>query len=161
MCRFLQKIPPTKCLILAFIHFADCNHWCRSKGSITSSGQVTNEHDCSNSNITHNWKCIPTTTTKLYVYFLFHLSCYPSLTQTTKCSKIPTLKVRESFGNHYVLVYFNLTRAPGSFLVISALKAINLWLSTERACNAKLAFHLQCGKNFGCTDSPSQSLSIA
>ena len=117
-----SKIPPTKCLILAFIHFADCNHWCRSKGSITSSGQVTNEHDCSNSNITHNWKCIPTTTTKLYVYFLFHLSCYPSLTQTTKCSKIPTLKVRESFGNHYVLVYFNLTRAPGSFLVISALK---------------------------------------
>ena len=112
-----SKIPPTKCLILAFIHFADCNHWCRSKGSITSSGQVTNEHDCSNSNITHNWKCIPTTTTKLYVYFLFHLSCYPSLTQTTKCSKIPTLKVRGSFGNHYVLVYFNLTRAPGCFLV--------------------------------------------
>ncbi|CAH3193525.1 unnamed protein product, partial [Porites evermanni] len=43
----------------------DCNHWCRSRGSITSCGQVTNEHDCSKSNITHNWKCIPTTTTKL------------------------------------------------------------------------------------------------
>ncbi|CAH3190537.1 unnamed protein product [Porites evermanni] len=43
----------------------DCNHWCRSTGSITSSGQVTNEHDCSKSNITHNWNCIPTTTTEL------------------------------------------------------------------------------------------------
>ncbi|CAH3177130.1 unnamed protein product [Porites evermanni] len=42
----------------------DCNHWCRSTGSI-SYGQVTNEHDCSKSNITHNWNCIPTTTTKL------------------------------------------------------------------------------------------------
>ena len=27
-------------------------------------------------------------------------------TQATKCHKIPTLKVRESFGNHYVLVLF-------------------------------------------------------
>ncbi|CAH3192318.1 unnamed protein product [Porites evermanni] len=42
----------------------DCNHWCRSTGLI-SYGQVTNEHDCSESNITHNWNCIPTTTTKL------------------------------------------------------------------------------------------------
>ncbi|CAH3167427.1 unnamed protein product [Porites evermanni] len=42
----------------------DCNHWCRSTGSITY-GQVTNEHNCSESNITHDWNCIPTTTTKL------------------------------------------------------------------------------------------------
>ena len=83
------------------------------------------------------------------MYFLFHLnSFYPSLTQTTKCSKIPTLKVRGSFGNHYVLVYFNLTRALGCFLVISALKAINLWLSTERACNAKLALSFTMRKKF-------------
>ena len=82
------------------------------------------------------------------MYFLFHLSFYPSLTQTTKCSKIPTLKVGESFGNHYIVVYFNLTRAPGSFLVISALKATNLWLSTERACNAKLALSFTMWKKF-------------
>ena len=82
------------------------------------------------------------------MYFLFHLSFYPSSTHTTKCSKMPTLKVRESFGNHYVLVYFNLTRAPGRFLVISALKAINLWLSTERGCNAKLALSFTMWKKF-------------
>ena len=61
--RFLEKSPhqlPYSC----GIHFTDCNHWCRSTGSI-SYGQVTNEHDCSESNITHNWNCIPTTTTKL------------------------------------------------------------------------------------------------
>ena len=47
-------------------------------------------------------------------------------TQTTKCYKIPTLKVRESFANHYVfLFYFNVTRsrAPGSFLFLSAFEA--------------------------------------
>ena len=63
----------------------------------------------------------------MFSYFLTLPSLYPSMTQkTSKCSKIPTLKVREAFGNHYVLVYFNLTRALGSFLVISALKVINL-----------------------------------
>ena len=37
----------------------------RSGISSTSSGQVTNEHDCRKGNITHNWNCIPTTATKL------------------------------------------------------------------------------------------------
>ena len=62
--RFLKN-SPTNCLIHASNHFADCKHLCRSKGSITSSGQVINEHDCRKGNITHNWNCIPTTATKL------------------------------------------------------------------------------------------------
>ena len=48
-------------------------------------------------------------------------------TQTTKCYKIPTPRVRESFANDYVLFYFyfNVTRsrAPGSFLFLRAFEA--------------------------------------
>ena len=62
--RFLKN-SRTNCLIHASNHFADCKHLCGSKGSITSSGQVTNEHDCRKGIITHNWNCIPTTATKL------------------------------------------------------------------------------------------------
>ena len=80
-CCIYREIPPTNCLILASIHFADCNHLCRSTGSITWTYgrfrgfyfRFTNKHYCSKSNITRNWNCIPTTTTDLQVSFLFHL----------------------------------------------------------------------------------------
>ena len=58
-----------------------------------------------------------------YFMFFFKLaSFYLSFTHKPQCSKILNLKARESFGDHYVSVLFNVTRAPGSFLVISALK---------------------------------------
>ena len=64
-CTAFVKNCPYQLSYSCAIDFADCNHWCRSEGSITSSGQVTNKHNCRESNITHNWKCIPTTTTEL------------------------------------------------------------------------------------------------
>ena len=110
----------------------------------------------------------------MFFFFLIVIVLPLFLTQTTKCSRIPTLKAREFFGNHYVLVFFvclflfffNVTRVQGSFLDLSALKIktddqCNIGLSKERACNQNLPVHLQCGKNFGCTHSPSQILSIA
>ena len=63
--RFLEKFPLPIALFLCPFIFADCNHLCRSTGSITSSAQVTNEYDCSFRYKVPNWNCIPTTTTKL------------------------------------------------------------------------------------------------
>ena len=65
----------------------------------------------------------------MFFFFVIVLSLF--LTRSTKCSRIPALKAREFFGNHYVLVFlfvclfvffFNVTRVQGSFLVIRALK---------------------------------------
>ena len=64
-CTAFVKNCPDQLPYSCAIDFVDCNHWCRSNGSITSSGQVANKHNCSESNITHNWNCIPTTTTEL------------------------------------------------------------------------------------------------
>ena len=64
-CTAFVKNCPYQLSYSCAIDFADCKHWCRSEGSITSSGKVTNKHNCRESNITHNWKCIPTTTTEL------------------------------------------------------------------------------------------------
>ena len=61
------------------------------------------------------------------LYLLTHgapLACFARESSATKCFKIPTLKVRESFGNHYVLVLSLLDKSG---------------LPNERACNAKLA----------------------
>ena len=83
---------------------------------------------------TYVWKFFKMLCFKILLFFMFFflivivLSLF--LTQTTKCSRIPTLKAREIFGNHYVLVFFvclflfffNVTRVQGSFLDLSALK---------------------------------------
>ena len=83
---------------------------------------------------TYVWKFFKMLCFKILLFFMFFflivivLSLF--LTQTTKCSRIPTLKAREFFGNHYVLVFFvclflfffNVTRVQGSFLDLSALK---------------------------------------
>ncbi|CAH3182026.1 unnamed protein product [Porites lobata] len=56
----------------------DCKHLCHSTGSITRFGQVTNEHDCSRSNITNNWNCIPTTATKFLCGMKWDSVCRPT-----------------------------------------------------------------------------------
>ena len=61
------------------------------------------------------------------LYFLTHgapLARFARESSATKYFKIPTLKVRVSFGNHYVLVSSLLDKSG---------------LPNERACNVKLA----------------------